>query len=36
MPEKSQRLPAIEMPRVWELITEILPSIDQLPASTKR
>jgi len=36
MPEKPQRLPAVETPRVWELITELLPNFDQLPAPVGR
>ncbi|WP_169951976.1 hypothetical protein [Microbispora sp. H11081] len=35
-PDSELRLVFTETPRVWELITELLPSLDQLPAPTKR
>ncbi|MEU6407502.1 hypothetical protein [Microbispora sp. NPDC046933] len=35
-PDSELRLVFTEVPRVWELITELLPSVDQLPAPVER
>ncbi|XVQ87297.1 hypothetical protein ACQP2K_07745 [Microbispora siamensis] len=35
-PDSELRLAFTEAPRVWELITELLPSVDQLPAPVER
>ncbi|WP_432929926.1 hypothetical protein ACQPZZ_06775 [Microbispora sp. CA-135349] len=35
-PGSELRLVFTEMPRVWNLITELLPSADQLPAPVGR